>query len=67
MRAFVEFGKFMKRKFYTCYNCEFKIDCKVAESRLEGVSLNSPIVDDIGCFEHEIYKAQTQSKQLGLF
>lgn len=57
----------MKKKFQTCYNCEFKKACNVAEARLEGLNINSPTINDIGCFDFEIYKKQTDAKQLGLF
>lgn len=55
-----------KKLFQTCYNCEKKLLCKVAEARLEGLDLNSPTLRDIGCFDFEIYKKQVEDKQLTL-
>lgn len=57
----------MKKKFQSCYNCDFRKDCKVAEARLEGLNINSPIIRDIGCFDFDIYRKQIEDKQLGLF
>ncbi len=57
----------MKKIFQTCHNCEFKELCKVAQARLEGLNINSPTIQDIGCFDFEIYKKQIEDKQLGLF
>lgn len=56
----------MKKQFQTCYNCENKFLCKVAAARLEGLSINSPTIGDIGCFDFEIYKRQIEDRQLKL-
>jgi len=55
-----------KKAFQTCYNCENKLLCKVAELRLAGLDINSPTIRDIGCFDFEIYKKQIEDKQLKL-
>ncbi|HNW25654.1 MAG TPA: hypothetical protein PLG15_01950 [Candidatus Gastranaerophilaceae bacterium] len=56
----------MKKQFQTCFHCEYKPLCKVGKSRLEGLDAASPAISDIGCFDFEIYKRQTQDKQLTL-
>lgn len=56
-----------KKQFQTCYNCEYKFFCNVAKARLEGLNINSPTIQDIGCFDFEIYKKQIEDKQLNLF
>lgn len=53
-----------KKRFETCYNCEFKFSCNVAKSRLEGLDINSPTIRDIGCFDFEIYRKQVEDRQL---
>jgi len=56
----------MSKKFYTCYTCRNLEKCLAGKSRLEHVEINSPIIQDIGCFEMEIYKEQIKPKQLKL-
>lgn len=56
----------MKKQFQTCFTCEYKSACKVSESRLEGLDINSPVIRDIGCFDFEIYKRQVEDRQLHL-
>lgn len=56
-----------KNKFIACYICKYLDKCKVAKSRLDGVDYNSPVIQDIGCFGHEIYAEQISDKQMKLF
>lgn len=56
----------MKKQFQICFTCEYKPLCKTGQSRLEGLDTTSPTIGDIGCFDFEIYKKQTQDRQLKL-
>jgi len=55
-----------KQRFQPCFTCEYKFSCNVAKSRLQGLDAASPILADIGCFDYEIYKKQTEDRQLNL-
>jgi len=54
-----------KQPFQPCFSCQYKSACNVAQSRLEGLDMRSPVISDIGCFGFEIYKKQVEDKQLG--
>lgn len=56
-----------KKKFQTCINCDFRAKCSVGEARLNGILEYTKNINDIGCFDFEIYKELVRTKQLKLF
>lgn len=55
-----------KKEWKICVFCKYKKSCAAGLSRIMDLPPNSPIVNEIGCFEHEIYKNQ-KTVQMKLF
>ena len=54
------------KEWKICVFCKYKKSCVAGSSRILGLPPNSPIVNEIGCFEYETYKNQ-KAVQIKLF
>lgn len=54
-------------KWKICSFCKHIKRCTVGQGRIKDLADNPVAVNDIGCFEYEIFKKQFQGEQLGLF
>ena len=54
------------KEWKICVFCKHKKACVAGASRILGLPPNSPIVNEIGCFEYETYKNQ-KAVQMKLF
>ncbi len=53
----------MKKQWITCGSCQFLTKCKAGKAKLINVDTNSPVYNEIGCFDYE----QASPKQIKLF
>ncbi len=54
-------------KWKVCSFCKYIKACDAGLGRIRDLSNNLHAINEIGCFEYEIYKKQCEAKQLGLF
>ncbi len=54
-------------KWKICSFCKYIKKCTVGQGRIHNLANNPVAVNDIGCFDYEIYKKQFLGHQLGLF
>lgn len=59
--------KKIDEKWKVCSFCKYIKRCTVGQGRIQDLADNPFAVNDIGCFEYEIFKSQFQGEQLGLF
>jgi hypothetical protein len=57
----------LNKNWQTCYNCKHIQICSSGKNRVINISINNPIINDIGCFSFEQYLQQIEPKQLGMF
>ena len=55
-----------KQEWQICVFCKYNKHCSAGASRILGLPPNSPIINEIGCFNHETYKNQ-KAYQMQLF
>ena len=56
-----------KKQWIICGECEYFSKCKAGQLKMENISPDSKIYNDIGCFNFEQYYFLTQDRQLKLF
>lgn len=54
------------KEWKICVFCKYKDVCSAGAKRIIGLPPNSPVISEIGCFEHETYKNQ-KAVQISLF
>ena len=54
------------KEWNVCVFCKYRKACVAGASRILGLAPNSPIVNEIGCFNHETFKNQ-KAVQIKLF
>lgn len=57
----------LDEKWKICSFCKYISLCSVGKGRIIDLANNPVAINDIGCFDYEIYKKQFNGKQLGLF
>lgn len=57
----------LDEKWKICSFCKYIKHCTVGQGRIQDLADNPVAVNDIGCFDYEIYKKNYKGKQLGLF
>lgn len=55
-----------KKEWKICVFCPHNKNCAAGASRILGLPPNSPIVNEIGCFDYETFKNQ-KAHQMKLF
>lgn len=55
------------RKWIICGECIYYNECKAGNNRMKGVSPDSTVYNEIGCYNHEQYRQQKDGRQLKLF
>ena len=59
--------KFSDEKWKVCSFCKYIKHCYVGQGRIKDLANNPVAYNDIGCFDYEIYKKNSNGTQLGLF
>lgn len=59
--------KKLDEKWKICSFCKYIRHCTVGQGRIKDLANNPVAVNDIGCFDYEIYKKNSAGRQLGLF
>lgn len=59
--------KKLDEKWKICSFCKYIKHCTVGQGRIKDLADNPVAVNDIGCFDYEIYKKNSAGRQLGLF
>ena len=54
------------KEWKICVFCKYNEVCSAGASRIINLPPNSPIINEIGCFDHETYKNQ-KAYQMKLF
>lgn len=54
------------KEWKICVFCKYNKYCEAGAGRILGLPPNSPIVNEIGCFDYETYKNQ-KAVQIKLF
>jgi hypothetical protein len=52
-----------KKQWIICGNCVYYYKCQAGQLKMIGIDANSPLYNDIGCYDHE----QASPKQIKLF
>ncbi len=55
------------KKWIICAECRYLQECKAGMNKMRGVSLDSPVYREIGCYGYEQYFLQKDGRQLKLF
>ena len=59
--------KNLDKNWKVCSFCKYIKRCTVGQGRIQDLTNNPVAINDIGCFNYEIYIRSTKGKQLGLF
>ncbi len=59
--------KKIDERWKICCFCKYIKACDVGQARIKDLAPNPHAINEIGCFDYEIYKKQSEAKQLGLF
>ena len=59
--------KNLDKNWKVCSFCKYIRHCTIGQGRIQDLANNPVAVNDIGCFNYEIYFKSKSSKQLRLF
>jgi|GEM_PF-2093533 len=60
-------SKLAGKKWTICGECEYFYECKAGKNKMNGISSDSPVYREIGCYNHEQYFQQINGRQLSFF
>lgn len=59
--------KKVDERWKICCFCKYIKACDAGRGRIQNIGNNLHAINEIGCFDYEIYKKQSEGNQLGLF
>jgi len=56
-----------KKQWIICGTCKYLSKCTAGNAKLINIDINSPVYNDIGCFDFQQYYDLINPKQMKLF